>query len=300
MLTETQVRTAKPGNCARKLFDARGLYLHVMPNGGKYWRFNFRFKGKYKTLSLGVYPDVPLAKARDRHQKARRLLADKVDPCVEKKASSYTFETVAREWHEHWKATRHERHAHYVLKRLETDVFPAIGSLPLEDLQASDFRDAVLKIERRGALDIRERSRGGAHLRQRTQPRQTGDPCRYDACAARPRARARSDALHVPIDGDGHVRRRPHRDRRRPRARRRRRDHRQSGQSSIGTPNGKSGDPGTGCRVPGTVLLSGAARSGNAPDRRAFDIPALTHSRIAQRVRTYAPRSPSRRKATAW
>lgn len=157
MLTETQVRTAKPGNCARKLFDARGLYLHVMPNGGKYWRFNFRFKGKYKTLSLGVYPDVPLAKARDRHQKARQLLADKVDPCVEKKASSYTFETVAREWHEHWKASRHERHAHYVLKRLETDVFPAIGSLPLEDLQASDFRDAVLKIERRGALDIAKR-----------------------------------------------------------------------------------------------------------------------------------------------
>ena len=157
MLTEAQVRTAKPANCARKLFDARGLYLHVMPNGGKYWRFNFRFKGKYKTLSLGVYPDVPLAKARDRHQKARQLLADKVDPCVEKKASSYTFETVAREWHEHWKASRHERHAHYVLKRLETDVFPAIGSLPLEDLQASDFRDAVLKIERRGALDIAKR-----------------------------------------------------------------------------------------------------------------------------------------------
>ena len=154
MLTETQVRSAKPGDSPRKLFDARGLYLHVMPNGGKYWRFNFRFKGRYKTLSLGVYPDVSLAKARDRHLKARQLLADNVDPCVEKKASSYTFETVAREWHSHWKSSRHERHAHYVLKRLEADVFPEIGSLPLEDLQASDFRDAVLKIERRGALDL--------------------------------------------------------------------------------------------------------------------------------------------------
>ena len=157
MLTETQVRSAKPGDSPRKLFDARGLYLHVMPNGGKYWRFNFRFKGRYKTLSLGVYPDVSLAKARDRHLKARQLLADNVDPCVEKKASSYTFETVAREWHSHWKSSRHERHAHYVLKRLEADVFPEIGSLPLEDLQASDFRDAVLKIERRGALDIAKR-----------------------------------------------------------------------------------------------------------------------------------------------
>ena len=157
MLTETQVRSAKPGDSPRKLFDARGLYLHVMPNGGKYWRFNFRFKGRYKTLSLGIYPDVSLAKARDRHLKARQLLADNVDPCVEKKASSYTFETVAREWHSHWRSSRHERHAHYVLKRLEADVFPEIGSLPLEDLQASDFRDAVLKIERRGALDIAKR-----------------------------------------------------------------------------------------------------------------------------------------------
>ena len=157
MLTDAQVRAAKPGESPRKLFDARGLYLHVMPNGGKYWRFNFRFRGRHKTLSLGVYPDVPLGKARERHQQARQLLADGTDPCVEKKASSYTFESVAREWHAHWKASRHERHAHYVLKRLEADVFPEIGALPLEDLQASDFRDAVLKIERRGALDIAKR-----------------------------------------------------------------------------------------------------------------------------------------------
>jgi integrase len=157
MLTDVQVRAAKPGNSPRKLFDERGLYLHVMPNGGKYWRFNFRFRGRHKTLSLGVYPDVSLAKARERHQNARQLLADGTDPCVEKKASSHTFESVARDWHAHWKSSRHERHAHYVLKRLEADVFPEIGALPLEDLQASDFRDAVLKIERRGALDIAKR-----------------------------------------------------------------------------------------------------------------------------------------------
>jgi integrase len=157
MLTDTEVRSAKPSASPRKLFDARGLYLHVMPNGGKYWRFNFRFKGRHKTLSLGIYPDVPLAKARDRHLEARRLLADGIDPCVEKQVSGKTFETVAREWHDHWKASRHQRHAHYVLKRLEADVFPEMGDLPLQDLQASAFRDAVLKIERRGALDIAKR-----------------------------------------------------------------------------------------------------------------------------------------------
>jgi len=157
MLTEAQIRKAKAGESPQKLFDARGLYLHVMPNGGKYWRFNYRFREKHKTLSLGVYPDVTLTKARDRHLAARQLLAEGIDPSVEKKTSSHTFETIAREWHDHWKRSRHDRHAYYVLKRLETDVFSEIGSLPLEDLRASDFRNAVLKIERRGALDIAKR-----------------------------------------------------------------------------------------------------------------------------------------------
>jgi integrase len=157
MLTDAQVRGAKASGSPRKLFDERGLYLHVMPNGGKYWRFNYRFKGKHKTLALGVYPDVPLAKARARHQEAREQLAEKIDPCLVKQISGKTFEDVAREWHGHWKASRHQRHAHYVLARLEADVFPEIGDQPLEDLQASAFRDAVLKIERRGALDIAKR-----------------------------------------------------------------------------------------------------------------------------------------------
>jgi integrase len=157
MLTDAQVRSSKPSDSPRKLFDTRGLYLHVMPNGGRYWRFNYRFKGKNKTLPLGVYPDVSLAKARERHQAAREKLVEKIDPCLEKQVSGKTFEEVAREWHDHWKASRHQRHAHYVLARLEADVFPEIGDQPLEDLQASAFRDAVLKIERRGALEIAKR-----------------------------------------------------------------------------------------------------------------------------------------------
>ncbi len=80
MLTDMQVRSAKPSERPRKLFDARGLYLHVMPKGGRYWRFSYRFHGKPKTLALGVYPDVSLAKARARHQEAREQLADGLDP----------------------------------------------------------------------------------------------------------------------------------------------------------------------------------------------------------------------------
>jgi len=157
MLTDTQVRNAKPGDLPRKLFDARGLYLQVMPHGGRWWRFNYRINGKNKTLSLGVYPDVSLAKARARHQEAREQLADGIDPSVAKRALGRDFETVAREWFAHWKLGRNERYAHYVIVRLEADVFPEIGTRPLCELSTSAFRDVVRKIEQRGALDIAKR-----------------------------------------------------------------------------------------------------------------------------------------------
>ena len=76
----------EPRRYARKIFDGRGLYMLVMPNGGRYWRFNYRFEGKLKTLALGIHPDVSLDKARARHQMARSLLADGVDPSVQKRA----------------------------------------------------------------------------------------------------------------------------------------------------------------------------------------------------------------------
>lgn len=157
MLTDTQVRRAKPSDRPRKLFDARGLYLHVMPNGGRYWRFNYQFNGKQKTLALGVYPDVPLGKARARLQEARELLDDGIDPSTQKQSVGKTFEAVAREWFAHWRTGRNERHAHYVIKRLEADIFPEIGLRPLSEIPTSAFRDAVRKIERRGALDIAKR-----------------------------------------------------------------------------------------------------------------------------------------------
>lgn len=157
MLTDTQVRNAKPSARPRKLYDARGLYLQVMPHGGRWWRFNYRIHGKSKTLALGVYPDVPLAKARARHQEAREQLADGIDPSAAKRALGRDFETVAREWFAHWKLGRNERYAHYVIVRLEADVFPEIGTRPLCELSTAAFRDVVRKIEQRGALDIAKR-----------------------------------------------------------------------------------------------------------------------------------------------
>lgn len=157
MLTDIQVRSAKPSDRSRKLFDSRGLYLHVMPNGGRYWRFDYAFNGKRKTLALGVYPDVPIARARSRHQEARERLAQGLDPAVDRRATLVGFEQAARAWYEHWKAGRNERHAVYVIRRLEADVFPHIGGRPLPGLTASAFRDVAQRIERRGAVDIAKR-----------------------------------------------------------------------------------------------------------------------------------------------
>jgi Arm DNA-binding domain len=101
MISEAWVRGAKPAQKTYRLTDARGLYLQVTPTGGRYWRFNYRFDGKQKTLALGTYPDVPLAKARERLEEARQLIADVEDPGAVKQAISQDFETVARAWLAH-------------------------------------------------------------------------------------------------------------------------------------------------------------------------------------------------------
>lgn len=94
MLTEAQVQKVRPLRYQRKLTDARGLYLLVAPTGGRYWRYNYRFDGKHKTLALGIYPDVPVAKARERHQWARQLLAEGIDPSIVKKSNGKCFGTA--------------------------------------------------------------------------------------------------------------------------------------------------------------------------------------------------------------
>ena len=85
MLTERQVRNLKPLRYSRKVTDGRALYLLVTANGGRYWRNDYQFEGKRKTLALGIYPDVPLDRARARHQEARCLLARGVDPACRRR-----------------------------------------------------------------------------------------------------------------------------------------------------------------------------------------------------------------------
>lgn len=165
-LTDTAIKTAKPGVKAVKISDSDGLYLLVQPSGGKWWRFDYRFDGKRKTLSMGVYPDVGLKDARARRDEARRQVANGVDPSAYRKASktaraeavANSFEAVAREW-----LTKHspgwaKSHADKIIRRLENDVFPWLGSRPIADILAPDLLTTVRRIEGRGAVDTAHRA----------------------------------------------------------------------------------------------------------------------------------------------
>ena len=167
-LTDTECRNAKcpTGKARLRMTDGLGLYLEVLPAGGRYWRLKYRHQGKEKRLGLGVYPAVTLAKARAEREKARALLEAGQDPSEARKeskaaqaaASDTTFEAVARSWHEQWKAARTDHHTAYVLRRLEADVFPALGSLPIAEIPAQRLVAMAKKIEARGALDIAKRA----------------------------------------------------------------------------------------------------------------------------------------------
>ncbi len=151
-LTATFVKNIKPTAAASgdKHTDGLGLYLHVK-QAGKYWRVSYRFDGKQKLLSLGVYPAVSLAKSRQWRDKARELLADGIDPSIVRKAgkladaiaASNTFELVAREFHQSKCESWSPSYAAKWLRGLEKDQFPYLGSLPPATITAPVLLSAL-------------------------------------------------------------------------------------------------------------------------------------------------------------
>lgn len=165
MLSSSAVANAQPRASAYKLADERGMYLLVKPDGARWWRFDYRRPVTHKrnTLSLGTYPDVSLKRAREKRDDARKLLADGIDPGdkrkAEAKAVADTFEAVGREWFAKYSPQWATDHAERNIRRLERDVFPWIGSKPLDSVTAMDILAVLERIDARGARETAHRTR---------------------------------------------------------------------------------------------------------------------------------------------
>lgn len=167
-LTATAVKKLKPSTKAKKIFDERGLFLLVNPTGSKLWRFKYRFDGKEKLLALGSYPEISLKEARDRREDARRLVANGIDPSTQRKSlkevkyqkNSNTFETIGREWLLKFSPSWSQSHLKRVKRQLEKDLYPWIGQLPMDEIDAPTLLSCLRRIEARGALVSAHRVRG--------------------------------------------------------------------------------------------------------------------------------------------
>jgi integrase len=164
-LTDIVVKNAKPKDKPYKLSDAECMYLYVSATG-KYWRYDYSYLGKRKTLALGVYPTISLAEAREGKSAARKLLAKGIDPSKSKiskhkeaiRNASVTFEIVAREWHQKNASKWSEKNTARTLSLLERNIFPFIGKLPIADVKPSELLETIQRIEKRGTIQTAHRA----------------------------------------------------------------------------------------------------------------------------------------------
>lgn len=167
-LTDTQIKNAKPQERQQKLFDGGGLFLLVVPEGGKRWRLKYRFGGKEKLLALGTYPQVSLKEAREQRDAAKKMIREGIDPGeikkeekaeekADKAREENTFRVVAVEWIGKQAARWTESHREKTARRFELDVFPWIGDTPIVNLNAPVLLEVVQRIEKRGAVETAHR-----------------------------------------------------------------------------------------------------------------------------------------------
>ncbi len=164
-LTDVKIRSAKPGDKDFKLSDDRGLHLLVRKNGSKLWQLRYRFAGKEQTQSLGRYPDVSLAEARDKRDASRKLLSQGINPMTAKliastpaPPSSPTFESIARQWLAVWSVGKSLRHVGYTERRLDTNVYPLLGQRPIADIQPPEIVRLLTAMQARGVKDLAHRT----------------------------------------------------------------------------------------------------------------------------------------------
>lgn len=166
-LTDTKCRSLPPKTKAYKASDSGGLYLHITPTGRKYWRFNYRYGGKHKTLALGVYLEVSLKEARSQRDEAKAMLAAGQDPVAEKRKAKLLqevspddrFEAIARQWLEPRQGELSENHYRQLEITLRNDIHPVIGHIPVGQVTTPELLAALRRIEARGALDMARKAR---------------------------------------------------------------------------------------------------------------------------------------------
>ncbi|MDR1849630.1 MAG: integrase arm-type DNA-binding domain-containing protein [Zoogloeaceae bacterium] len=157
-LTDSTIRNACAVEKPLYLFDGAGLYLEVSPAGGKLWRLKYRFDGKGRLLALGKYPAVSLKEARERREEAKKLLANGADPGAVKKAqkaaliaaTENTFEAVACEWFNVWKAGVAPDSATRQWSNLERHILPHLGSVPVSEVTPKVILNVLRKMEEGG------------------------------------------------------------------------------------------------------------------------------------------------------
>ncbi|EMG7438420.1 tyrosine-type recombinase/integrase [Escherichia coli] len=160
-LNDMQIRRAKPEAKAYTLGDGQGLPLLVEPNGSKSWRFRYRYAGKPKMISLGVYPTITLAEARARRDEARKIVAEGKNPSEVRKEqklalriqSENAFEKIAREWHQMKSAKWSAGYASDIIEAFQNDIFPYVGTRPVGEIKPLELLNVLRKIEKRGALE---------------------------------------------------------------------------------------------------------------------------------------------------
>jgi integrase len=205
-LTDVQLRKAGKKEKAYRIADTGGLYLFVTTAGAKVWRLRYRYDGKEQTLIIGNYPDVSLSDARNARDDAKRLLKEgrhpgtvkKIEKLVGQQRTGETFEVIAREWHQHQVPMWAERHSADVIGSLESDIFPALGSLPIRDINEQLVLATLRLVEQRGAKETARR------LRQRMSAvfvygiasgRASSDPAAVVAQAMAPLTKGRQPAI---------------------------------------------------------------------------------------------------------
>lgn len=167
-LTNTAISNSKPKDKPYRMTDEKGLYLLVQNTGGKLWRFDYRYLGIRKTISMGSYPEVSLAKAREKRDDARRLLANEppLDPSENRKASKAStrlssensFEVIAREWWQSYMKNKAPSHRDKVIRRFELYLFPWIGDKPISDITAPQMLEVVKRIEKLNKTETAHRA----------------------------------------------------------------------------------------------------------------------------------------------